>query len=67
VKYEKTKTKGRFLTSLPNTGGMWMLDKEWQRKANPIADQEEKKRDNFDRLILEKRKHGRLLKNMAME
>lgn len=46
---------------------MWLLDKEWQRKANPEARAEEKRREDFDRKVLEKRRYGRVLKNMAME
>ena len=36
-------------------------------KANPIAAQAQNDRDNLDKKILEKRRAGRILKNMALE
>lgn len=49
------------------SAGHWITDKDWQLKANPIAREAEKQRESLDRKILEKRRNGRILKNMAME
>jgi hypothetical protein len=49
------------------SAGHWITDKQWQKKANPVAREEEEKREALDRKILEKRRNGRILKNMALE
>ncbi|CDW83295.1 UNKNOWN [Stylonychia lemnae] len=64
---EKKKTKGRFQVQLPNTSDIWRIDRQWQMKSNPLAAQEEIRRDTIDRKILEKRRNQRVLKNLAME
>ena len=61
------KTKGKFQVSVKTTAGMWQLDKEWLKIANPSAGIQEKRREELDLKQLEKRRYGRVLKNMAME
>ena len=46
---------------------MWKMDKDWKMRSNPIAANEERKRDSLDQRILEKRRNQRILKNQAME
>ena len=45
----------------------WIVDRDWKMKANPIAAQAQHDRDALDKKILEKRRAGRILKNMALE
>jgi hypothetical protein len=64
---DRLKTKGRLQVPVQTSAGHWITDKEWQQKANPFAAEAEKKREDLDKRILEKRRKGRILKNMALE
>jgi hypothetical protein len=61
------RTKGRFPAQVQTSAEHWIVDREWKMKANPIAAEAQNERDALDKKILEKRRAGRLLKNMAME
>ena len=64
---DKANTKGKFPVDVPTSAGQWLCDKEWQRKANPFSRDAEKKRDDLDTKILEKRRNQRILKILAMD
>ena len=64
---DKSKTKGRFHVEVRTSAVHWIVDKEWQRKANPIARNAEDRMLDLDKKILNKRRHQRILKNTAME
>jgi len=64
---DRLKTKGRFAGPIETSAGHWIIDKEWQLKANPEFREAEKKRELLDKKLLEKRRNGRILKNMALE
>lgn len=61
------RTKGRLPVEVKTSAQHWITDKVWQLKANPVAADAEKKRDDLDKKILEKRRAGRVLKNLALE
>ena len=64
---DRLKTKGRFAGPVQTSAGHWIVDKEWQLKANPVARAAEKERDALDHKLLVKRRDGRILKNQALE
>jgi hypothetical protein len=61
------RTKGRFPVQVLTSAEQWITDRDWKMKANPMAAQAQHDRDALDKKILEKRRAGRILKNMAME
>ena len=65
----KSKTKGKFAADIgiKSSNQQWSNDKNWQRVANPVARNEEKRLTELDYKLLKKRRDGKLLKNMAME
>jgi hypothetical protein len=46
---EKLKTKGRFQAPVQTSAGHWIIDKQWQLKANPAFRESERKREEFDK------------------
>lgn len=52
---------------LHTPAAQWSVDKDWQRKANSVAREAEKRANEIDQQLLEKRRKGRLLKVLAME
>lgn len=45
----------------------WKLDNDWKVRCNPIFEQQEKNYLLKDRRMLEKRRYGKVLKNLALE
>jgi hypothetical protein len=52
---------------LQTSAGHWIVDKQWQLRANPVFRENERKKEELDKHILVKRRNGRILKNMALE
>lgn len=46
---------------------LWKIDREWKIKCNPIFEQQENNYLAKDRRMLEKRRYGKILKNLALE
>jgi len=53
--------------AVPSPSALWTKDRSYLRLVNPIAAMQEQRRNDFDRKMLEKRRQGRVLKNMAMK
>lgn len=56
-----------FKINVPTNSGQFVVDKKWQRKANPFANKNQEQMDKYDRELLEKRRHQKVLQNMALE
>ena len=67
AKAEKVKTKGRFQIQAKTNAGAWIADRSWSYQANPGYRAHEKKREEQDMLILQKRQKQNLIQNMALE
>ena len=67
AKAEKVKTKGRFQIEAKTNAGAWMADRGWSYRANPGYRAQEKKREEQDMHILQKRQQQKLIQNMALE
>ena len=64
----RAKTKGRFAgVSISDPANNFNKDKSWQKRANPVASQAEKKYLDRDKFLLEKRRFQRILKEIQCE
>ena len=46
-----------FKINVPTNSGQFVVDKKWQRKANPFANKNQENMDKYDRELLEKRRN----------
>jgi len=60
-------TKGRFNFPAKPPSELYQVDKLWEKTANPIAYQEQKRRELWDRRMLEKKRSQKILKDRLME
>ncbi|CAI2366952.1 unnamed protein product [Moneuplotes crassus] len=67
---QKNRVRPRLIfdnATVKTTTGQFVCDKLWKACSNPEFHQQEKEYNKKDRILLEKRRTGRLLKNMALE
>ena len=57
----KTKTRGRFPREYQTNAGVWIKDRSWIGKANPALANEDRRLENQDKDMLEKRKKQKIL------
>lgn len=60
-------TKGRFQVPIKTSSDHFVVDKAWERKANEDAFKEHKRRELWDKNMLEKKRNQKLLKDRLIE
>ncbi|CDW78161.1 UNKNOWN [Stylonychia lemnae] len=63
----RSNTKGRFNMPIKTPSELFVVDKLWERKANPVSFEEFKKREIWDKKMLEKKRNQKMLKDKLIE
>eukprot|EP00347_Sterkiella_histriomuscorum_P019635 403340871 len=67
VKPIRSNTKGRFNMPINTPSELFVIDKQWERKANPDQYEEHKRRELWDKRMLEKKRNQKILKDKLIE
>ena len=67
AKPERSTTRGRMPVPIKSAAECFRVDKQWNIKANPIANDAQMKYEQWDRKMMEKKRKQKLLKQKLIE